>query len=314
MNFAPILLLVYNRPYTTKKIVANLVNHPNIGEMELFVFSDGPKFEHDLDSIEEVRKIIENLHVCKKLNKYYSEKNLGLANSVISGINKVFENNNKIIVLEDDLEISPFFLEYMNFYLTLYETNINVGTIQGFQFPIKSKSKEPVFFDKFVNCWGWGTWKNRWSDFEHDGAKLQSALNNRHLTYEFDGQNSYPFSNLLDDQINGLVDSWAIRWYASLFLKETIHLYPNKSLVINNGLDGSGTHGEKKWFIQTIHEEEFELTTPEPKLNSIARNSVIKYRKQIRRKLKISNFIKRFQLNVLKPILKSIQLNGKGNF
>jgi hypothetical protein len=96
-------------------------------------------------------------------------------------------------------------------------------------------------------------------------------------------------------------------------LKGYVHLYPNKSLVINNGLDGNGTHGEKEWFVQTLANEEFQLVTPLPTLNLKARNSVIKYRKQIRNRLKLSNLKKRFLLNILKPILKAIRLNGQGS-
>ncbi len=311
MNLAPILLLVYNRPETTKTLVNCLLAQPNINQFEIYVFSDGPKSENDVEKILEVRHIIEGLQICKNLSKYYSEINIGLAESVIKGINTVFESHEKIIVLEDDLEISPFFFNYMNYYLSYYETFERVGTIQGFQFPIKVNWKEPVFLDEFVNCWGWGTWKNRWIHFEPNGRNLLNELNERNLTYEFNGKNSYPFMVLLEDQVNERVNSWAIRWYASLFLKGYVHLYPNKSLVINNGLDGNGTHGEKKWFVQTLNKDEFQLLTPEPILNLKARLAVIKYRKQIRFELKLSNLKKRFLINILRPVLKALRLNGQ---
>ena len=310
MSFAPILLLVYNRPEITENLVNCLLADANIEQFEIYVFSDGPKGESDITNISKVRQIIERLTICKKLNKHYAEKNLGLAGSVIAGINTVFETNNKVIVLEDDLEISPFFFKYMNFYLSYYASQEKVGTIQGFQFPIPVNWPEPVFFDKFVNCWGWGTWKNRWAHFEHNGSILLNEIIERNLINEFNGNNSYPFTVLLEDQINGKVNSWAIRWYASLFLKGYIHLYPNQSLVNNNGLDGSGTHGEKKWFDQTLFKGEFSLLGIEPKLNNKARNKVIKFRKYIRYKLKLSNLKRRFLINFLKPISKSLSLNG----
>jgi hypothetical protein len=313
MNLAPILLLVYNRPETTKTLVNCLLAQPNINQFEIYVFSDGAKSEYDFDKILEVRQIIEGLNICKNLSKNYSEINIGLAESVIKGINTVFESHEKIIVLEDDLEISPFFFNYMNYYLSYYQNIEKVGTIQGFQFPIKVNWKDPVFLDEFVNCWGWGTWKNRWIHFEPNGSKLLNELNERNLTYEFNGKNSYPFMVLLEDQVNGRVNSWAIRWYASLFLKGYVHLYPNKSLVINNGLDGNGTHGEKEWFVQTLANEEFQLVNPLPTVNLKARNSVIKYRKQIRFKLKLSNLRKRILINILNPLMKSLKLHGQGS-
>jgi hypothetical protein len=310
MSFAPILLLVYNRPETTENLVNCLLADANIGQFEIYVFSDGPKCESDITKIFKVRQIVERLTICKKLNKHYAEKNLGLADSVIGGINTVFETNNKVIVLEDDLEISPFFFKYMNFYLSYYESQETVGTIQGFQFPIAVNWQEPVFFDRLVNCWGWGTWKNRWQHFEPQGDKLLSEIIERNLSFDFNGSNSYPFTTLLEEQIKGKVNSWAVRWYASLFLKGFIHLYPNQSLVINNGLNGSGTHGERKWFDQTLCVEEFPLIGIVPKLNSKARNEVIKYRKQIRFKLKLSNLKRRLLINFLNPIFKSLRING----
>lgn len=90
---------------------------------------------------------------------------------------------------------------------------------------------------------GWATWKRGWELFEYDGRKLLMELNKRNLTSKFDYNNYYPFVNMLEDQINGRVDSWAIRWYASLFLKNKLTLYPGRSLTFHNGSDRSGIHG-----------------------------------------------------------------------
>ena len=47
---------------------------------------------------------------------------------------------------------------------------------------------------------------------------------------------------MLKNQIDGKIDSWAIRWYISTFLKHKLTLYPGVSYVANIGMDDSGIH------------------------------------------------------------------------
>jgi hypothetical protein len=80
--------------------------------------------------------------------------------------------------------------------------------------------------------------------FEPDGQKLLDELKAKNLTRRFDFDGSYRFTEMLENQVNGIIDSWAIRWYASAFLKDKLTLYPGRSLLCNTGTDDSGTHGD----------------------------------------------------------------------
>jgi hypothetical protein len=112
-------------------------------------------------------------------------------------------------------------------------------------YPIKQKLPD-TFFLRGADCWGWATWKKGWKYFEPDGKKLLNELEQRGLTHEFDFEDSYPFTQMLRDQIKGKNNSWAIRWNASAFLAGKLTLYPSNSYVQNIGNDDSGTHS-KSW-------------------------------------------------------------------
>lgn len=242
MKLAPITIFVYNRPAHIRQTIEALMKNKLAKKSELFIFSDGPKNNEDQKKVNEVRKYIKNIRGFKKITIIERKMNLGLANSIIAGVTEIVNKYGKIIVLEDDLLTSPYFLKFMNEGLNFYEKEEKVACIHGYVYPVKNQLPK-TFFLKDPGCLGWATWKRGWDLFERDGKKLFIELKKKNLNSEFDYNNSYPFTNMLQDQKEGRVDSWAIRWYASLFLKNKLTLYPGRSLVFHNGTDGSGTHG-----------------------------------------------------------------------
>jgi len=246
MSIAPITLFVYNRLEHTKKTVGALRENNLAKESELFVFSDGWKNEESRPKVEEVRDYLKTIDGFKKVEMIEKEKNYGLAESIIAGVTDIVNKFGKVIVLEDDLVTSPYFLEYMNKALDLYQNDAEVVSIHGYTYPIKNTAKLPeTFFIKGADCWGWATWKRGWDLFERDGQKLLRELEEKNLTKEFDFSDSYPYTNMLRGQIAGKNNSWAIRWYASAFLNNKLTLYPGKSLIKNIGMDESGRHSGK---------------------------------------------------------------------
>lgn len=243
MKLAPIVLFVYNRPEHTKKTLNALKKNILAKESKLFIFSDSAKSEKDVEKVNEVRKIIKNITGFKSVNIFNSKKNNGLANSIIIGVSKIIKKYGKVIVLEDDLITSKYFLKYMNKALDTYENNLNIIGISGYVYPINNLPD--LFFIKGADCWGWATWARGWNIFESDGKKLLKNLEKKELISNFNFNNSYKYSKMLKDQIDGKNNSWAVRWYASAFLKNKLTLYPGKSFVFNIGIDSTGTHGGK---------------------------------------------------------------------
>lgn len=239
--YAPITLYVYNRPEHTLRTVEALKKNLLASESDLVIFSDGSKREEHYDKVVEVRQYICQIKGFKSVTIVERETNLGLARSIISGVNETVERYGRVIVLEDDMVTSPYFLTYMNEALEKYVDDDRVVSIHGYVYPVKQHLPE-AFFLTGADCWGWATWKRGWACFNGDGQYLLGELKRRGLTGAFDYDDTYPYTKMLEGQIKGLNDSWAVRWYASAFLAGKVTLYPGRSLVHNIGNDNSGTH------------------------------------------------------------------------
>jgi len=243
MSRAPIVLFSYNRLWHVRQTIEALMKNELARESELFVFSDGPKTEKDESKVKEVREYIKTIKGFRKVEIIERDRNFGLANNIIDGVTKIVNEYRRIIVLEDDLITSPYFLTYMNKALEIYQDEEKVASIHGYVYPLPNPEKLPyTFFIRGADCWGWATWERAWKLFEADGKKLLNLLIERKETKIFDFNDSYGYTKMLKDQIQRKNDSWGIRWYASAFLNNMFTLYPRKTLVRNIGADNSGTH------------------------------------------------------------------------
>jgi len=241
MTISPIVLFVYNRPWHVRRTVEALQKNDLAAQSELIVFSDGPKTPEACAKVEEVRQYLKTVSGFKRVQIREQKNNQGLAKSIIRGVTETVNEYGRVIVIEDDLVTSPYFLKYMNDGLDLYEQDHRVISVHGYVYPVKPSLPE-TFFIKGSNCWGWGTWKRGWDLFESSGEILLKKLIDQNLAGEFDFNGSYPYTEMLKAQIAGKNDSWAVRWYASAFLNNKLTLYPGTSLVSNIGNEGSGTH------------------------------------------------------------------------
>lgn len=238
---SPIALFVYNRPDHALRSVEALKKNLLAQESDLIIFSDAPKTPEATDAVQKVRDYIRTVIGFNSVSIVEREINFGLAKSIIDGVTKIVEEHGRIVVLEDDMETSPYFLTYMNEALAKYADDDRVVSIHGYVYPV-GKSLPEAFFLPGADCWGWATWSRGWSCFNSDGHFLLDELKRRKLIRAFDYNGAYPYSKMLEGQINGTNDSWAVRWYASAFLADKLTLYPGRSLVHNIGNDNSGTH------------------------------------------------------------------------
>ena len=243
MNLSPIILFVYNRLYHTEQVINSLKNNTLADKSDLYIYADGPKSEDDSIKVQEVRAYLKTIDGFKNIHIQLQETNLGLAKSITKGVTEIVNKFNKVIVLEDDIVTSPYFLPYMNDALHYYEDKEDVASIHGYIYPVTQKVPQ-AFFLKGADCWGWATWKRAWDLFEPNGQILLDQIIEKGLEREFDFDRSYPYVQMLKDQVADLNNSWAIRWYASTFLKNKLTLYPGHSLVQNIGNDSSGTHSD----------------------------------------------------------------------
>jgi putative methyltransferase (TIGR04325 family) len=238
---APIVLFVYARPNHTQQTIKALLANPEAIESDLIVFSDAAKTPDKQVGVEEVRRYIGTVEGFCSITVHQRTHNYGLAKSIIEGVTQVLHNYDTVIVLEDDMVTSPHFLAYMNEGLNRFAADDRIISIHGYVYPVTNSLPE-AFFLRGADCWGWATWRRGWNLFNPNGQFLLDELNQSRLLKSFDFNGAYGYSKMLQRQINGFNDSWAVRWYASAFLANKLTLYPGRSLVHNIGNDSSGTH------------------------------------------------------------------------
>lgn len=245
---APIVLFVYNREDHTRKTLEALKANFLASQSRLFVFSDGAKTEETQEKVQRVRKLIrEYTEHFLETHIVEADRNQGLAASVITGVTRVIHEYGKVIVVEDDIVTTPYFLTYMNQALDYYEDNKKIWSVSGYTLPMRSlkKYKKDVFLSYRASSWGWGTWQDRWqlNDWALSDYQEYKASRNRIRQFERGGRD---LPIMLDYQREGKIDSWAVRWCYWQSKYDMLTVYPRLSLVQNIGYDGSGTHGSNE--------------------------------------------------------------------
>jgi hypothetical protein len=240
-NLAPIALFVYNRPQHTERTVKFLQQNELAAESRLFIFSDGAKTPADQDKVDQVRDFIKQVDGFKSVEIVESKSNMGLANSVIAGVNRLTKAYGHVIVFEDDLISSPYTLTYFNEALNRYRNEQKVMHIGAYMYTLKDENLPQSFFYRAATSWGWATWESAWQHFEPNIDTLLKQFDSK-KKHEFAIENNMNFWKQMRDFKNGKNNSWAIRWYASIFLKGGLTLNPSQSLVNNIGHDGTGIH------------------------------------------------------------------------
>lgn len=290
---APILLFVYNRLDHLKLTVEALKNNILAKDSDLIIYSDGARDKMSEDGVLKVREYIRGIDGFKSIKIIERDLNLGLAKSIINGVTECINLHGKVIVLEDDIVTSKYFLTYMNDALCAYEYEFNVACVHAYRYPINDVSSD--FFIKGADCWGWGTWKRAWEKFEHDPLILLSKI--KEYGYINDRFNiDCGYVDMLKDFIKGRNNSWAIRWYFSAFLNGMYCLYPKIPFAKNIGNDSSGTHcgTTNKFDVEIFDETNYSFSKIKIEESVECKEEIIKFHnKKLNIFLRIKNKIMR---------------------
>ena len=242
MSYAPIVLFVYNRPEHTIRTLNSLSKNHLFPKSKLFIYCDGSKSDEDSKNVKQVQKIVENYDFPNRPEIIKRDINYGLSKNIISGISETINLANKVIVIEDDIVTSANFLNFMNNALTRFESNKDVWHISGWNYPLniaKLNVAHEAFFWKVMNCWGWGTWKDKWKYYDKDSEKLIKNWSKSKIT-SFNLNNRFNFWKQVEENHKGLIDTWAIFWMSTIFENNGYCLNPLYSYVNNIGHDNSG--------------------------------------------------------------------------
>ncbi len=244
MTYAPVVLFVYNRPDHTRRTVEALKKNLLASQSDLYIFSDAPKKIKAAEAVREVREYLKSINGFRAVHIVERDKNWGLANSIIEGVTRLCNEYGRVIVLEDDLITSPFFLNYMNDALDVYQDEEKVMHVSGYMFPIDTHGSKETFFLRNASSWGWATWDRAWRRFKKEPKKLLGEYTEKKIS-DFNMDGTYNFWTQVELNLTGSINTWAIFWYASIFDVGGLCLYPAVSMVSNIGHDDTGEHCSK---------------------------------------------------------------------
>lgn len=239
---APIALFAFNRPKHLARTVASLSANRLAADSDLWVFCDGPRRPDDDPLVREVREVAAGITGFASVRLVERAANAGLAASVMAGVTQLCDSAGRAIVIEDDLVLSPYFLDFVNQGLDRFADHEQAMQVTGYMFPGVSSGLPESFFTRLPSSWGWGTWQRAWQTMDVDAESLLRRIRARNLGRSMDLDCASGYLNMLRVQVAGQLDSWAIRWYASMLLTGGLALRPARSLARNAGMDGSGVH------------------------------------------------------------------------
>lgn len=235
MNNIAVVFFCYNREDKITKTIQSYLSCYEHQKNNIYVFIDGsPNGDNSVqdDIHENVTKILPEATIIQR------KKNMGLKLSIFDGISQVLKNHDAAIIIEDDLDLSPYFYIYMRDSLNIYKKSSKIYQISGFKYsPGKSENAHLL---PITTSWGWATWKNKWANFDINNNQILNVQKKDKFKYNF--YFSFPFSKMAKNELNNNISSWAIRWYSFVFSVKGLTLYPPTNLVINRGFDASGTH------------------------------------------------------------------------
>ena len=256
---APVVLFGYNRPRHLQECISSLRRNAEALKTRLCCFLDGPRSHEDIRAVEEVRKSAREAEGFLQVTVVERDTNLGLSRNIIDGITQVMAAHDTVIVVEDDLVVSPGFLRYMNQALSLYRTFPGVFSVGAYNYPrgmfrVPRDFPYDAFFVPRHMCWGWGTWRDRWEKADWQ-VRDYPALRRSDWWRRAFRDVGVDLPGMLDEQMRGQVDSWAIRWAYTHFTHRAVCLLPVESLVNNMGVDGSGVHmkASSRYFHQSLN-------------------------------------------------------------
>lgn len=242
MMSSPIAIFAFNRPVHLQRTLEALAGNDMALESPLTIFCDGPRNSEEEEKTNAVRAVARATRGFASVRVIEREENMGLAPSIIAGVTAMLAENERVIVVEDDLVSSPYFLRYINEGLDMYAKNQKVASIHGWCFPNTLNNIPETFFMRGADCLGWGTWRRAWDIFEENASTLLQQLEEKKLNHAFNLDGAYDYIGMLKNVRDGRVSSWAVRWLASAYLAGMYTLYPGRSLIHHAGSDGSGTN------------------------------------------------------------------------
>ena len=237
----PLAIFAFRRPDHLRGLLASVAACRRLEECAITIFCDGPRGPDDGEAVDAARAVAHEWAAIHSAEVIERPDNLGLARSIVGAVTDLVNAHGRVIVVEDDLILSPDFLDFMLGALDRYESDERALQISGFAFSTEPAPAADAIFLPLASTWGWATWKRAWERFRWEPENV-ARLDDASVKARFDLEDAYPYSTMLKSRLDGQNDSWGILWYWAVFQANGLVLFPRESLVHVGGADGTGTH------------------------------------------------------------------------
>ncbi len=242
---AAIALFAFNRPKQLKTVLDALSTNHCADASEITIFCDGPRNEAERTNTDAVRVVAKAAQGFAKLQVVERERNMGCAGSIIDGLQQMFAEHERVIVIEDDILCSPDTLAFLNDGLAKYENHKTVWSISAWSppaaiFPVHSDYPYDVYVVPRFNCWGWASWRDRFALIDWNVSDYEMFSQCQALQRAFN-RGGVDLTSMLNEQMCGELDTWDIRMDYARFKYGCVGVNPVRSYTTNIGI-GSGTH------------------------------------------------------------------------
>ena len=261
----PILFCTFNRLECAKKVFERI---REVKPARLYLLSDGPRenVSGEGEKVNAVRKYLEE-HIDWQCQVYknYAEENMGCGKRMSSGISWAFEQEEKLIILEDDCLADLSFFRYCRELLDLYEKNENVMLIGGYNPLGLLEGKDSFTFTSVIEIWGWATWKRAWQQYDYNISDWKARKISAEMQAVMDEKAIKHYSNLFDYLYeHEVVDIWDYQLQYLILQTGTLAIVPKRNLVRNIGFGTDATHTKTApaGLYNESHEMDFPLQIP----------------------------------------------------
>lgn len=265
-TLAPIVVVAFNRPDALKSSLVSLAQNPLAENSDLFIFVDGSRENRpdEKEKVQHVKMVAEAATGFKSVTIKASEQNKGLAKSIIGAATELINQYGKVIVVEDDLYLSPSFLTYMNTMLEAYKNDSRIMQVTGYSAKIRHPERFHCdhYLTRRAHSWSWGTWKDRWETVDWEVKDFDKLAASKEKQKAFNEYGSDLFG-MLKDWKTGANNSWYIRFNYAMHKQDRFSIAPICSLVRNDGFGAEATNCKSynRYIIdfQNIYKEEWDL-------------------------------------------------------
>lgn len=242
---SPIVFIIFNRPNETRTVFETI---KKARPSTLFIIADGPRTDNEKPLCDSARSVVEKIDWPCKVMRNYSDKNLGCKIRVSSGLDWVFDQTDRAIILEDDCVPDQSFFKFCDYLLDYYKDHEYVMHISGNFFHQKNPKFNEItsyFFSKIPHIWGWATWSRAWKKYDVELNKWPALKRNGSLIKKINNSGAYEYwSKIWDQYYDNQIDSWDGQWFFACLINNGICINPTKNLVSNIGFSKSATHSK----------------------------------------------------------------------